>query len=67
MPKKPTDLSQDELIAVVGGLLQMLYGDCDEAGNPTWAPGMYVDPKELLAWARQETKKLDLVPEAGPQ
>lgn len=65
--KSPQDLTKDELVELVEGLREMMYGDADDEGNPTWNPDMEVVGADLVDWVCEEMSRRGLVPEAGPR
>lgn len=59
-----------DLIALVRGLREMLYGDVGYDGEEcigVWNPDMHVDGRELVEWAKEEMGRLDLIPKPGPR
>lgn len=65
--RNPSDLTRAELVALVEGLREVMYGGTDDDGNDTWEPDLHVNGADLVAWVADEMVKHGLVPEAGPR
>lgn len=61
--KNPTDLSRDELTAVVTGLLQILYGREHDHGAWTYAADKEWSGSDVCEAAASLLNRFDLVPE----
>lgn len=56
-----------DLIVLVRGLREMLYGDVGHDGEDCWNPDMEVNGGDLVGWACEEMRRLDLIPKPGPR
>jgi hypothetical protein len=68
--REPKDMSHQELLGLVEGLREVMYGDTEyrtEGEVETWNPDLPVSGADLIDWVTEEFRSLGLIPEPGPR
>ena len=60
--REPKDLSRKQLVGLVEGLRELMYGDTE-----VWNPDMEVSGSDVVEWVHLEMVALGLVPDSGPR